>query len=513
MKQIPVLLLIAFSLISGPVAWGSSRHAAVKTPPKKTVAQKSKTAPKKVEKPAETPRSLANSGLSPREQIQALTSQHSAEDVQYGILIRDLETGQVLYAKDEDLLLNPASNTKVLTTLAALASLGPDYTFKTQVLGTDGAAKGRLESLTLKGFGDPMFTSERLDAMVQKLRDSGLRQVDRVFIDGSYFDGEDFPGQMEGRQRDASFNCSVGAISIDHNLLELSVAPGEKSGDPAVVEAKPALPNLPIEEDIKTIKGRGRVIVKNTPGEEQNLSVSVTGGISLKSEPQTYKLSIHHPLQLAGLRFLAALQAQGIQAPSEVSFVPAPPKAKVLAESNSPPLSEILQEINKHSDNFMAEMLTKALGASFAGLPGTTTKGVSVVLKKLKELGIRTEGISMENGSGLSKKNRLRAETLAEALQKAYSDPKLRVDFISSLSVLGVDGTLKRKFRHSDLAGRFLGKTGTLNGVSALSGYVFPKNSEKTHPYVYSFIVNGTGKNFWKEKQLAQDILETLLNL
>jgi D-alanyl-D-alanine carboxypeptidase/D-alanyl-D-alanine-endopeptidase (penicillin-binding protein 4) len=160
----------------------------------------------------------------------------------------------------------------------------------------------------------------------------------------------------------------------------------------------------------------------------------------------------------------------------------------------------------------MAEQLTKALGAKFGGKPGTTEKGVAVILKKLKEMGVRTQGISLENGSGLSKKSRLRAETLAEVLTAAYQDPKLRVAFISSLSVLGVDGTLRKKFRRSDLAGRFLGKTGTLNGVSSLSGYVYPKNSEKNHPFVYAFILNGKGKNFWKEKQLAQDILETLLN-
>lgn len=446
-----------------------------------------------------------------RGELELLTSQHSAEDVQYGVLIRDLETGQVVYEKDADLLLNPASNAKVLTTLAALALLGPDFRFKTQFLGPEGLKDGRLPILALKGFGDPDFDTEHLDAMVQALKKKGVRQIDQVLIDGSYFDGQDFPGQMEGRQRDAGFNCSVGALSLDHNQITIKVTPSDKIGAPAEVEIQPPLPSFPISGEITTQKKKGRIIVRNDP-EAQGLGVEVKGGISAKSEPQIYKISIHQPLELAGLRVLEALRAQGIQTPSQANLGSAPSKSKVWVESESPPLSEVIQEINKQSDNFMAEQLTKTLGAHFSGAPGTTEKGVAVILKKLKEMGVRTQGIAMENGSGLSKKSRVRTETLAEVLEAAYKDPKLRVDFISSLSVLGVDGTLRRKFRHSDLAGRFLGKTGTLNGVSSLSGYVFPKNSEKSHPFVYSFILNGKGKNFWKEKQLAQDILETLLN-
>lgn len=446
-----------------------------------------------------------------RLELEELTSQHSSEDVQYGILIRDLETGKVVYEKDADRLLNPASNAKVLTTLAALALLGPDYRFKTQFLGTGDMRQGRLPVLILKGFGDPSLDSYRLEAMVRALKKQGFRQIDQVLVDGSYFDGQDFPGQMEGRQRDAGFNCSVGALSLDHNQIEVTVSPGPKLGAPAEVQIQPPLPDFPISGEVATVKKRGRVIVRNDP-EAQGLGIAVKGGISLKSEPQTYKVSIHQPLDLAGLRLLEALRAQGIQVPATYRLAAAPAKPKVLVEAESPPLREILQEINKKSDNFVAEQLTKTLGAQFAGAPGSTEKGVKVILKKLKEMGVRTQGVELENGSGLSKKSRLRAETLAEALEAAYQDPKLRGEFISSLSVLGVDGTLKRKFRNSDLAGRFLGKTGTLNGVSSLSGYVYPKNSEKNHPFVYSFILNGKGKNFWKEKQLAQDILETLLN-
>ncbi len=434
----------------------------------------------------------------------------AGEDVQIGVIVEEASTGKVVYSRDADLPLNPASNTKVLSTLAALSSLGPDYTFKTQFLGPE-VNKGRLRQLILKGFGDPLFGSADLEAMAAQLKEKGVREIEALSVDGSHFDDGDFPGQMQGRQRDASFNCSVGALSVDHNLLFLNVSPGEKVGDPAKVEIDPPLPTFPVEGEVLTQRRKGRIILKNQNGEATDLGVQISGGIALKSEPLRYRISIHQPLHLAVLRLREALKAQGILLPPETGFGPAPAKSKVLVEHRSLPLNLILQEINKRSDNFMAEQLTKALGAEVEGAPGTTAKGVKTILKKLKELGVATSAVEIENGSGLSKVNRLSAQALAQALQVAYADPALRQNFLSSLSVLGVDGTLRRKFRRSDLAGRFFGKTGSLNGVSSLSGYAFPKNSE-SEAFVYAFIVNGKGKNFWKEKQRGQEILETLLN-
>jgi D-alanyl-D-alanine carboxypeptidase/D-alanyl-D-alanine-endopeptidase (penicillin-binding protein 4) len=437
----------------------------------------------------------------------------ASDDVQIGIVVEEAATGKVVYAQGAEVALNPASNTKVLSTLAALSSLGPEYTFKTQFLGLEAGKKekGRLRELTLKGFGDPLLSSEELLRMAAQLKEKGIREIDALNVDGSHFDDGDFPGQMQGRQRDASFNCSVGALSIDHNLLFLNVSPGETVGSPAKVEIDPPLPTFPLEGEVLTQRRKGRIIVKNQNGEENDLGVQISGGIALKSEPLRYRISIHQPLRLAALRLREALNAQGIVLPPETLFSPAAAKSKVLVEHRSLPLSLILQEINKRSDNFMAEQLTKALGAEAQGAPGTTEKGVAAITKKLKDLGVSTADLEIENGSGLSKVNRFSAQTLAQALQVAYADPALRQNFLSSLSVLGVDGTLRRKFRRSDLAGRFFGKTGTLNGVSSLSGYAFPKNSE-SEAFVYAFIVNGKGKNFWKEKQRGQQILETLLN-
>ena len=480
--------------------------------------------------------SLSKVGLASQEELVAAIEKHMAgvsSDVQVGLVVREAESGKLLYSYGAELPLNPASNTKVLSTLAALSTFGPDYAFKTQFLIPDeGKGKkkkkkkekkekpekvelklenGLLPALILKGFGDPLLSSEDLHKMAAELKGKGVREIASLRVDGTYFDEGDFPGQMQGRQRDSKFNCSVGALSIDHNQLFVNVSPGDSVGSPAIVEFEPPMNHFPVEGEVQTLRRKGQVRLRTQNDAGEELGVQVSGGIALSSTPLRYRVSIHQPLQLAAFRLRDALSAQGIALPPEIEFGPAPERTKVLVEHRSLPLSIILQEINKRSDNFMAEQLTKALGAEAQGAPGTTQKGVAAILQELKNLGVAISDVDIENGSGLSRVNRFSAQTLAQALQVAYASPELRQNFLSSLSVLGVDGTLRRKFRRSDLAGRFFGKTGTLNGVSSLSGYAFPKSSD-SEAFIYAFIVNGNGRNFWKEKQRGQEILQTLLN-
>lgn len=497
-KSIPfyslLILFLSFTFISNPLSANPTREV-----------DQTKTSPHQADAEEKT------TTLAPM--IDALMIENLSEDLSFGFLVQDLHTGKIIYSKNAELLLNPASNTKILTALAALSLLGPDYVFKTQLLALPSPEKSTLHTLTLRGLGDPTFNSNQLQNMVHQLKEKGIQKIDQIFIDGSYFDNTSFPGQFEGRQKDAFFNCSVGALSIDHNILEIVVSPEEKIGKKAKVETSPPLTSFPIQSEVSTLSKNRRIIVKNNPESEEDLSISVSGAIALKSESQSFKISVHHPLQLAGLHLIQALKNEGIQAPDHAEVHVAPFGSLPLIESKSPPLLQILQDMNKQSDNFIAEQITKFLGAKFAGTPGTTAKGTQVILKKLKELGISTEGLVLENGSGLSRMNRMSVQSLSQLLSRTYKDISLRGNFISTLSVLGVDGTLRKKFRNSSLAGRFFGKTGTLNGVSALSGYIFPKSYEENHHvYAYTFILNGNGKNFWKQKQIFQDVLELLLH-
>jgi serine-type D-Ala-D-Ala carboxypeptidase/endopeptidase (penicillin-binding protein 4) len=446
------------------------------------------------------------------QRLAELASEYHSEEVQCGLLVEDLENSRVIYSKNADLLLNPASNMKILTTFAALSKLGPNYRFKTQLLGAGDKGSGHLNKLILKGYGDPTFTTARLEAMVQQLKSNGINSVDQVLIDDTQFDRSDFPGRLEDRQKDSPFNATVGALSLDDNVLEVVCSPGEKAGQPAEVSLSPPLSRFPLQGEVHTTGKRAHIIVKNVEKFPGEVTIAINGTIPPKASPLKYRIGMNHPTQVVGLRLLELLKSQGIQAPGLFQMEAAPSNSTILVEDQSPPLSLILQDINKKSNNFMAEQVTEALGALIMGIPGNTQKGIEAIQKQLKGLGIDLSGVFLENGSGLSQKTRVRARTLADVLHKAYFDTRLQNDFISSLSVLGVDGTLKRKFHSKDLQGYFVGKTGTLNGVTALSGYVFRKSAPQRPPFIFTFIANGRGKDFWQQRDLQQKILELLIN-
>ena len=442
-------------------------------------------------------------------QIEALDLSANSDDVESAIIVQDANTGKVIYSRNPDLLLNPASNTKILTTLAALSYLSPGFRFKTQFIGDAKIKDGRMQALTLKGFGDPSFTTDGLEDMVQKLKASGIRSVGEVRVDESYFDNKYFPGREEGfRQRLFDLN----ALTIDNSQIEVVVAPGEGIGERASVNLDPPLDEFSCDGEVLTRGRSPRVDVRLVSASSNGLGIYVDGSIPYGSSPKTYRLSCEDPAQLAGTRLVDLLKRHGIEGPNDFHVAPAPPKGKVLVEEQSTTLEELLPIINKKSDNFLAELLVKVLGAEYGGPPGSTEKGIKAILRELNAAGVDVAGIYLENGSGLSRNNRVTAKTLVSALQKAYDTPRLKNHFIESLSVLGVDGTLRRRFRHTDLAGRFFGKTGTLRGVSTLSGYAYPLSGSGEKTYIYSHLINGSGKGFLQQRQLMLQVLELLLS-
>ncbi len=444
--------------------------------------------------------------------IQGLAAERESYDIQAAWVVQDANTGEVLYARDPEALLNPASNAKVLTTLAALSFLGPDFRFKTQLIGDGDFKAGSLTTLTLKGFGDPSFSTERLEEMVRDLRAKGVKSVQRVQVDQTYFDLGEYPGWSEDfRRGEARFVDKVGALILDQNQMEVVVTPGDSVGDPAQVNLNPPLTAFFCDGEILTRGRKSQVSIHNNGGGFEGLRLAVAGTIPAGAAPQSYRVACENPGQLAGMRLVDMLQQHGIEAPRQFSLAAAPAKGKVLVEEKSTTLSEVLTVINKKSDNFLAEQLAKVLGAEYAGAPGTTAKGMRAIFRELHATGVDTKGIYMENGSGLSRNTRIKVNTLVGALQQVYDNPRLGRDFIASLSVLGVDGTLRRRFRNTDLAGRFFGKTGTLRAVTSLSGYAFPSSGQGEKAFIFSYIINGSGKEFWQQKQLMQEVLELLL--
>ncbi len=444
-------------------------------------------------------------------QIAALWNGYGGPKIQRALWIEDLSRDEVIFSDQADLPLNPASNLKVLSTFAILDELGPNYRFKTQLLLSERKAEEHYAILTLKGFGDPTLTSAQLWEMVAELKSHGIQKIDTVLLDTQWYDSQDYPGRLQNRQVDSPFNAPVSALSLDGNLVQGVATAGSKVGDLAKIQWVPALPDPPIENQVVTRPGRAQILVRNFPSTEtSNPRILLKGQIPPGEDSFPFSLAQGDPSYFTGLRLLSLLHEVGIQSPEQFSFGTTPQKSRVIVEKQSPPLGVILQEVNKNSNNFMAEQLLKNLGIHRHGAPGNTAQGVATLLEKMQEWNIPLEGVHLENGSGLSKNNRITARSLAQVLRRAFTDPELQVEFLSSLSVAQVDGTLRKKFSKEGLPQGFRGKTGTLNGVTSLTGYVPVQPGRRDGPYLFVFIANGEGESFWKQKEFQQKLLNIL---
>ena len=207
----------------------------------------------------------------------------------------------------------------------------------------------------------------------------------------------------------------------------------------------------------------------------------------IRSARRSYRAAISDPTRFAAASFRTFLQKEGVTVRGGILQGRTPKEARLLARDLSRPLGVIIRGLNKFSNNFMAEQLLKTMGAELHGLPGTAENGLLEVRKFLVSLGISPAHFELADGSGLSRLNKTTPRVLATVLERVYHDFRLRPEFVASLAVVGVDGTVRKKFRSRPEARRVRAKTGLLFGVHALSGYAAAKNGEVL---VFSILIN-----------------------
>ncbi len=405
--------------------------------------------------------------------------------------------GKILAEINPNKLLNPASCMKLLTTAVALKTFGPDYQFPTNFYLNSAPAT----DLWVKGFGDPAFVIERLEEAVQRLIAAGLPVAIRdIYIDDSYFESWDFPGRQKGSSR--SYNAMTSAVALNHGAITVEVFPAEQPGKKAIVEVD--APGLIVKNQATTSARRSRSGIGITRKyAKEGDTIIVTGRISVSAKPVKKYLSVTVPTQHFGTTLKALLEARGVNVAGEVKFGTVPANASLLYVAKSSALSEVLKNMNKNSSNFMAEQIVKSIGAKVRGAPGTTEKGVQVFEKYLRTLGIND--FYVENGSGLSYKNHIATRSLVAVMVDMFKDARLKTAFIESLSIAGVDGTTK-KWNSPVLFNKLYAKTGSLNGVSTLAGFM-PKKGETI---IFSIILNGGRVSFTTGRNVSQRIVEAL---
>ncbi|MBS2029441.1 MAG: D-alanyl-D-alanine carboxypeptidase/D-alanyl-D-alanine-endopeptidase [Deltaproteobacteria bacterium] len=407
-----------------------------------------------------------------------------------GILVAT-EDGKVVYQHDADELLNPASNVKLFSSAAALVRLGPDYRWETDFLLRDPIkSNGEVKDLYVRGNGDPTLGTQQLYEIVAELYHQGLRTITgTIYLDDSYFDGDRVGPGFDQETSDRAYMAPTGALSLNANAVEINVFPGAGSGAPARVELEPASDYFNVTSNAVTVRSSdlGRVQVKlSVDGEKQKLEVK--GRVPFDKPGTVLYRKVDRPDLYFGATLKQLLKDRGIKFRGKIKHAQTPQDAKIFYGYESDPLAVAVRRMNKTSSNFIAEQLVKTLGANQKGPPGSWTNGVEAIEDFLEqEVGIPRGTYVMKNGSGLNDTNRFSASQIVKLL--GYMEKRFQTapEYLTSLGIAGKDGTVRGRMEGTDAAGRLRAKTGTLDGVTSLSGIVESVGGQK---FLFAMVVN-----------------------
>ncbi|MFZ5470391.1 MAG: D-alanyl-D-alanine carboxypeptidase/D-alanyl-D-alanine endopeptidase [Myxococcota bacterium] len=400
-----------------------------------------------------------------------------------------LEDGAVVFGQNADELLNPASNVKLVTAAVALARLGLDFRFDTELLTDEPLKDGKTKVLYVRGKGDPTLTTERLYGIVGELLHTGLKEAAELVVDDSYFDAERLAPGYDQESSDRSYMAPTGALSLNWNAIGVYLRPGNAVGAKAAVELEPPSEYFVVDSSLTTGKRHlRRFAVSSKLDKDKGVQrIEVRGSVPFERGTWSVWKKIDEPALYFGHTLKAMLAQRGVKV-KRVRPGTVPPAARMLYVSQSDTLDIVLKRLNKHSSNFVAEQLVKTLGAEVKGLPGSTAQGIEVIEEFLeKEVGLARGSYVMKNGSGLNDTNRFSAAQLVKVLRHMYGRFPLASEYLSAVAIAGKDGTLRYRFEGSDAVGRLRAKTGTLENVSALSGYVQAVGNEL---FAFSVVVN-----------------------
>ncbi len=397
------------------------------------------------------------------------------------VQVRDAETGEMLYDRNGQTRMLIASNTKLLSSAAAVDGLGEDHRFATQLLG--GALEdGTLRSdLYLRGGGDPTMLDEDYRELAASLRAAGVRKVRGGLVaDDSYFDDVPYGTSWAWDDEPYYYNAATSALTVapdtdyDSGTVIVRTTPGAAVGDPVRVDTQPRTDVLDIV-NLATTGAAGSANSLSVERRHASDEVLVTGSVPLGASTDSEWVTVQDPTEYAADVFARALRAEGITVRGGTREGATPAGANVLAEHESMTVGELLSPYLKLSNNLHAEALVKALGAEKTGT-GSWSAGLTEVRSWLTANGVDAAKTRLVDGSGLSRMGNVRAQDLTDLLVTVRDEPWFAT-WYDALPVAGnpdraVGGTLRNRMRDTAAANNLHGKTGSLTGVTTLSGYV-----------------------------------------
>ncbi|MDL2283749.1 D-alanyl-D-alanine carboxypeptidase/D-alanyl-D-alanine-endopeptidase [Oxalobacter sp. OttesenSCG-928-P03] len=383
----------------------------------------------------------------------------------------------------------PASTMKVLTTYSALEILGPDYHWKTAVY-SKGVQDGEVldGDLIFRGSGDPKFNLEKFWLLLRQIRSKGIREIrGDLILDRSAFEPRHFDPAAFDNDPFRPYNAGPDALLLNHKVLEVMFRPNGLDGT-VEVQLSPELEGV-------TITPPALKDVGECNGWQKEISLAFSekdalfeGQYPLSCGEQTWLV---YPYSMNDSAFFRAVFTRlwkelGGTFAGEVREGAVPQDAMLLAEWSSPPLSEVIRDVNKYSNNVMARHVLMAVGTKSSSEPASPEQGAFAVRSFLAAKGISLNGLQIENGSGLSRIERISPQTMGDILVAAYQSAVMP-ELLASLPIAGRDGTLWRSMRQTSVAGKAHLKTGAIQDVRAIAGYVLAVSGER---YAVVLMVN-----------------------
>lgn len=431
-------------------------------------------------------------------QINALIERPRFATASWGIAVVSLDSGRTLYAHRADKLLQPASTAKLFTAALTLAELGPDYRMATRLLSSGNIRNGRLDGhLVLYGMGDPTLgTSSSPDWATQlasQLAARGIKQIQGDLIaDDSYFTGPSFGTGWEADDLQSWFAVPSSALSVDENIVSVTVKPGASAGMSASITLAPIDGISTLLGGISTTLPRAPsdINLYRAPGSD---TLYAFGSVPARAPETRFRLAMTDPALQAGRQLRQALVARRIRLTGTVRVLHWPQDdsallahADTLAEVRAPPLLEVLQRGLKRSQNLYLQNLLLNVGAHeqagetepASGFSDTESYAVRALRRLLKKLDIASNASQIAEGTGLSRRDLVTPDALVHLLSYLDAQP-YAAQLRAALPLAGVDGTLIHRMRKSAAAGNLQAKTGSMTYVHCLAGYVTSASGEK----------------------------------
>lgn len=447
--------------------------------------------------------------------FKKILKKHHFSESSLGLLVED--SGKNIVSINADKLMVPASLTKIVTGAGILSRYQLNKKFATE-LWSKGTIKGKtLEgALCFKGGGDPSFVSEKMWYLVNEFHRTGIKQIEGdLIIDSGRFDQEAFDSGRDATRVDRAFDAPISSASFNWNSVNVFIKPNPEANKPVIVTLDPVSDYFELENNSKTVSANEvKTITVTRINKDEKDKIIISGNLSLNASEFVVYKSISNPEKWTASHLKEFLRQRGITHTGKIRFTDCESESRLLASVSSKNLNEMLSDMLKFSNNFVAEMLVKNLAADDLiknprSRNASMKEGVELLRNYLDTLGFDRKSYVLENVSGLTRDNRFSAVQLAKVLDTVRSDFLIFPEFLSGLPIAGIDGTMKNRLKGG--SGSWVrAKTGYLDGVIGLAGYIGRRDKA---PFIFVFMFNGSLEQGLAARNLFDELLVEILKL